>query len=312
VAAPEELPQSDASLIGAFVHHLRAERRLAAGTVAAYRRDVERLAAFLARAGRSLDAATPQLLRRFLAQQHTLGYARTSIARRVAAIRAFYRWAESSGRLERDPALTLGGPRIVRRLPVVLRPAEAAVLVEAPQGRVSAPDPVERAVALRDAALLELLYGAGVRVGELAGLTPERVDLRRRRVRVWGKGSKEREVPIGEPAAEALEAWLRDGRPELAGDRSGEALFLTSRGRPLGDRGVRRVVAAHARATLPGRRVSPHTLRHSYATHLLEGGADLRVVQELLGHASVATTQRYTHVSRRRLFEAHARAHPRA
>ncbi|HXF37742.1 MAG TPA: tyrosine recombinase XerC [Actinomycetota bacterium] len=318
--ARRDLPHRDRGLVEAFLAHLDAERRLSPHTVAAYRRDLLHLVAFLERAGAGLGAATYHDLRRFLAQQTTLGYARASIARRVAAIRTFYRWARSRGLVGTDPSALLGRPKVTSRLPAVLRPAEAAALVEAP---VEPPpgdggaDPVERAAALRDRAVLELLYGSGLRVGEVAGLSVDRVDLARERVRVLGKGGKEREVPLSEYARDAIERYLEEGRPALApraerrpGD--GGALFVNRRGRPATPRDLRRIVERYVRHELSGRRVTPHTLRHSFATHLLEGGADIRVVQELLGHASVATTQRYTHVSRARLFAAYRRSHPRA
>jgi site-specific recombinase XerD len=304
----DEVPPSDASLIEGFAEHLAYERHLAANTVAAYRRDLAQLATFLARGGSSLARADHERLRRFLAQRTSMGYARASIARKVGAIRAFYRWASARGRVPADPAATLGRPKVVNRLPTVLRPAEAGALVEAPTG--AAEDPLERALVLRDRAVLELLYGSGLRVGEVAGLTLEGVDLQRGRVRVLGKGSKERAVPMSDYAISAVRDYLRDGRGTIAGE--GGWLFFNRRNRRFSERDIRAMVNRYAGSLLPGRRVSPHTLRHSFATHLLEGGADIRAVQELLGHASVATTQRYTHVSRRRLVEAYARAHPRA
>jgi integrase/recombinase XerC len=321
--APSDLPQPDAALIAAFADHLRLERRLSPLTVAAYRHDVELLAVFLSRGRSSLIAADYPVLRRFLAQQHALGYARASIARRVGAIHTFYRWAAGEGRLERDPSLLLGRPKVVNRLPSVLRPKEAERLVEAVAGEREANGPqrddaVDRAVVLRDRAALELLYGSGLRVAEAAGLTSDRVDLDRGRVLAFGKGAKEREVPMSDFAVEALAEYVREGRPVLEGERtsaaspSSQALFLNRKGRPMGERDIRRIVGGYGDRLLPGRRVTPHTLRHSFATHLLEGGADIRAVQELLGHASVATTQRYTHVSRARLFEAYDRSHPRA
>jgi integrase/recombinase XerC len=285
------------------------ERRLSEHTVAAYRRDLTQLAVFLARQGRNLTTVTYPELRRFLAQQATLGYARSSIARRVGAIHTFYRWAAARGLVERDPAALLGRPKVANRLPGVLRPREAAELVETPDAAEDGP-PLERAIALRDRAILELMYGSGLRVGEVAGLTVDRLDLARGRVTVMGKGSKEREVPLSDPAAEALEAYLRHGRGDLADGSA--SVFFNRRKRPIGTRDIRRLVGRYGERTLGGRHVTPHTLRHSFATHLLEGGADIRAVQELLGHASVATTQRYTHVSRTRLFEAYRQSHPRA
>jgi site-specific recombinase XerD len=307
---PDPLPQPEFELLRAFEDHLRLERHLAENTVVAYRRDLEQLATFLGRNRSSFRDAPYPLLRRFLAQQHTLGYARASIARRVGAIRTFYRWAVSAGHLATDPSLLLGRPKVVSRLPTVLRPAEAADLAGAPVARPEEGS-LGRAIALRDAAVLELLYGSGLRVGEVANLSLDRVDIPRARVLVLGKGSKERDVPISEYAADAVSTYLLDGRPWMASDDS-RHLFFNRRRKPFSERDIRSMVQRYGATLLPGRRVTPHTLRHSFATHLLEGGADIRAVQELLGHASVATTQRYTHVSRRRLFEAYERAHPRA
>ncbi len=311
MTSSDELPPSEVRLIEHFADHLALERRLSPNTVAAYRRDLTQLSVFLTRQSSSLAIATYPLLRRFLAQQHTLGYARSSVARRVGAIHTFYRWAVTAGRLAEDPSLTLGRPKVVSRLPTVLRPAEAAALAEAPADEASDDDPLEHAVALRDRAVLELLYGSGLRVGEVATLTIDRVDLGRERVLVMGKGSKEREVPMSDPSVTALEAYLEAGRPFMAPE-GGRELFYNRRKKRFSQRDIRTMVEQYVDRLLPGRRVSPHTLRHSFATHLLEGGADIRAVQELLGHASVATTQRYTHVSRARLFQAYERSHPRA
>jgi integrase/recombinase XerC len=310
VAPKEDLPASQARLIEAFAAHLTHERHLSGHTVAAYRRDLTQLATFLQRAGSSLTDADHPRLRRYLAQQHALGYARASIARRVGAIRTFYRWAVAADETDRDPSVLLGTPKVVNRLPTVLRPREAAELAESP-GSAAEAEPFERAVALRDRAVLELLYGSGLRVGEVVGLTRVQVDLDRGRVLVRGKGDKEREVPMSDHAVDAVRAWLSAGRPTMAGeDRT--TMFFNRKGKPFSGRDIRAMVEQYAGRVLPGRRVTPHTLRHSFATHLLEGGADIRAVQELLGHASVATTQRYTHVSRTRLFEAYERSHPRA
>jgi len=334
MAPREDLPHPDETLIGEFADHLALERHLSEHTVAAYRRDLTQLAVFLARQRRSLVTATYPLLRRFLAQQVTLGYARASIARRVGAIHTFYRWAESRGTVGSDPAALLGRPKVASRLPTVLRPLEAARLVESPGAEVSSDaepagraeradavagadgadgaDARRRAIVLRDRAVLELLYGSGLRVGEVSGLTLDRLDLPRGRVLVMGKGSKEREVPLSDFAREALDAYLREGRRTMWPGAGTPAVFFNRRRRPLSPRDIRTMVEQYGERTMSGRRVTPHTLRHSFATHLLEGGADIRAVQELLGHASVATTQRYTHVSRDRLFEAYRRSHPRA
>lgn len=306
-----DLTQPDAALIEAFAEHLALERHLSENTVAAYRRDVRQLAVFLARQRRSLVTATHPVLRRFLSQQVTLGYARASIARRVGAIHTFYRWAAARGLVATDPAAMLGRPKVTSRLPSVLRPREAAALVEAPVPGSDA-DARERALALRDRALLELMYGSGLRVGEVCGLTLDRVDLGRGRVLVLGKGSKEREVPLSDHAVVALRRYIRTARPQISPDPAPQMLFFNRRKNPMSPRDVRRLVGRYGGRELSGRRVTPHTLRHSFATHLLEGGADIRVVQELLGHASVATTQRYTHVSRTRLFDAYRQSHPRA
>jgi integrase/recombinase XerC len=321
VTSSDELPPSEAGLILAFADHLALERRLSPNTVAAYRRDLTQVAVFLTRQRSSLAEATYPLLRRFLAQQHTLGYARASVARRVGAIHTFYRWAVQTGRLAQDPSLLLGRPKVVNRLPTVLRPREAAELAEAPTTAEAAAqerdDPTgsvdrrEHAVALRDRAVLELLYGSGLRVGEVAGLTLDRMDLDRGRVNVLGKGSKEREVPLSDPSVVALQDYLDHGRALMA-PQGGRELFYNKRKKGFSQRDIRTMVEQYVDRLLPGRRVSPHTLRHSFATHLLEGGADIRAVQELLGHASVATTQRYTHVSRARLFQAYEQSHPRA
>ncbi len=306
----DALPASQRELIDAFLAHLRLERHLSNNTLTAYRTDLLHLATFLHRSHLGLASADHATLRRFLAQQHALGYARASIARRVGAIHTFYRWANDAGRIDQDPSLLLGRPKVANRLPTVLRVGEAAALMEEP---ASTPedDPTAVAVRRRDEAILELLYGSGLRVSEITTLTTDGLDLDGGRVHVVGKGSKERSVPLSEYAVGALRVWLADGRPVLATEPT-RALFVNRKRKPMGPRDVRAMVDGYAGSLLPGRRVGPHTLRHSFATHLLEGGADIRAVQELLGHSSVATTQRYTHVSRTRLFEAHERSHPRA
>lgn len=309
VSDDRALPRPQRALIDAFTTHLRLERHLSPNTVAAYRIDLIHLATFLHRSSSSLEDADQSTLRRFLAQQHALGYARASIARRVGAIHTFYRWAVDEGRIEHDPSLLLGSPKVANRLPTVLRASEAADLMERPEADAF-DDLIDRAIALRDRAILELLYGSGLRVGEVTTLRPGDLDLDGARVLVRGKGSKERRVPVSDDAVAAVDAWLAQGRPVLV-TGAGGPLFCNRRHKPMSARDVRAMVHGYAGRLLPGRRIGPHTLRHSYATHLLEGGADIRAVQELLGHSSVATTQRYTHVSRARLFEAHERAHPR-
>lgn len=322
--------EDDRALLDAFAHHLGLGRGLSEHTVRAYRSDMDALSVFLERAGDTLRTASPASLRRWLAQLTTRGYARATIARRAAAVRTFYAWAERRGFVEQDPAALLAAPAARSRLPSVLSPSEARRLVEIPEApagsALSEPgDPatsrraavrgVAAAVLQRDRVILELLYGCGLRVAELCALDVRDVDLSTRRVRAFGKGGKERVVPLGDFAASAVQDYLRDARRRVApGVERAEpdALLYNRRGRRMTPRDVRSALTARLPADLQGRRVSPHTLRHSYATHLLEGGAEIRAVQELLGHASLATTQRYTHVSRTRLFDAYRRSHPRA
>jgi integrase/recombinase XerC len=295
----------DEALVRQFEDHLLLGRRLSEHTVRAYGRDVRSLAEFLGRAGTPLGDATHADLRRWLANLTTLGYARSTIARRAAAVRTFYAWASGRALVAGNPAALLGSPKPVNRLPAVLSRSEAEDLASAPAGS----DPV----GLRDRAVLELLYGCGLRVAELCGLNTGDVEVDVQRVRVLGKGGKERQVPVGDFATEALKHYLESGRRPMA-PREGEdpALFFNRRRKRLGPRDVRALLERYRKGALDGRRLSPHTLRQSFATHLLEGGAEIRVVQELLGHSSLATTQRYTHVSRRRLFDAYRSSHPRA
>lgn len=308
-AAP--LPAAWRHAVGVFADHLRDERMLSAHTVAAYRRDGVQLAAFCASAG-IVDPAEvePLVLRRHLAGLAGAGYAPASIARKAAATRALFALLTRRGLVGGDPAAALGTPRGGRRLPRVLRADQVRRLLAVPDPNTTSG---QRAVAL-----LELLYGAGARVGEAVGLDLGAVDLAAGSVRLLGKGHKERLVPLGEPACRALERWLHDGRPAtLAAAARGRprvdtgAVFVATRGGRLSAREARAVVGRAARGAGLGP-VSPHTLRHSYATHLLEGGADLRSVQELLGHAAPSTTQVYTHVSRRHLRSSYEHAHPRA
>jgi integrase/recombinase XerC len=299
------LPDALADALEAFVRHLALERGRSAHTVRAYRGDVASLLEHAARLGVE-DVAGLDLgvLRSWLARQRTGGAARTTLGRRGSAARTFTAWAARRGLLIDDPGPLLASPKGHRPLPDVLRPDESARLLDA----VGGDTPEE----LRDRLALELLYATGTRVGELCGLDVDDVDLSRRVLRVLGKGDRERTVPYGAPAGAALDAWLARGRPAWATARSGPALLLGARGGRVDPRTVRAVV--HRRlADVPGAPdLGPHGLRHSAATHLLEGGADLRSVQELLGHASLATTQVYTHVSVERLRASYASAHPRA
>lgn len=298
------LPVPMREAVDAFARHLGSERGRSAHTVRAYVGDVVSLLDHASRMGRTgpgdLDLT---VLRSWLARLRTTGAARTSLARRAAAARTFTAWAHRDGLLDLDVGAQLASPKARRSLPTVLRGDQAATLVTTPTGN----DPVR----LRDRLVLELLYATGVRVSELCGLDVDDVDRSRRLVRVLGKGRKERSVPYGRPAEQAIDAWLRHGRPALAKPGSGPALLLGARGGRLQPTTARAVVSRYAAdAGLP--HISPHGLRHSAATHLLEGGADLRSVQELLGHASLTSTQIYTHVSVERLRSAYRQAHPRA
>ncbi|WP_431935108.1 tyrosine recombinase XerC [Micromonospora sp. RP3T] len=329
------LPTAMRAAVDDFADHLSRVRNRSAHTVRAYVTDVVALLDHAARMGRAdlpeLDLA---VLRSWLARQRTTGTARTTLARRAAAARTFSAWAHRAGLLPGDVAAPLASPRARRDLPTVLRADQAAALMDAPARAAGATDrdtglPAEtepdtghgggagdeagppEAVLLRDRLLLELLYGTGVRISEACSLDVTDVDQARRVVRVLGKGGRERAVPYGVPAQRALDAWLGAGRPALVVPGSGHALLLGARGGRLNPTTARRIVAGWtAAAGVP--QVTPHGLRHSAATHLLEGGADLRAVQELLGHSSLASTQIYTHVSVERLRAAYRQAHPRA
>jgi site-specific recombinase XerD len=245
-----------------------------------------------------------RVLRRYLADLDSGGYARRTTARKASVLRRYFGWLRRVGTLTADPTRGLTAPRGAARLPHVLRDAELEVLLDGATARSEGDDEIVRH---RDDAVLELLYGSGLRVSELCGLDRRDVDLSAGRARVLGKGSKERLVPVSEPAAKRIRAWLDHGRPALAGAESGDALFLNRRGKRLGPRDVRRILDRRSAAP-----THQHAIRHTFATHLLDGGADLRVVQELLGHADLGTTQIYTQVSKERLQRIHQATHPRA
>jgi integrase/recombinase XerC len=301
---PTDLPPAWAEALDSFIEHLAHVRGRAANTVAAYRRD----SVALARACVDEGAAHPgevdlALLRRHLASLDEAGYARATIARRASTARSLFAHLVRSGLVGRDPATLLASPKAGRQLPRVLRHDQIALLI-------AAPDP-STPTGLRDRALLELLYATGARVSEAVGLDLVDLQLAEGLVRLHGKGGKDRIVPVGEPAVDAIEDYLATGRPDLACPVPTDAVLLNTRGRRLDPRDARAAVVHAARQAGLGH-VTPHTLRHSVATHLLEAGADIRVVQEFLGHASLGTTQRYTHLSRGWLREVHAQAHPRA
>src|SRR6476661_4360915 len=311
----EDLPASD-SLPDAltahrecFAAHLRSVRGMSPHTVRAYRGDVTALLQYLVDSGcddlAALDLAS---LRGWLGTQHRKGHRRSTQARRVAAVRAFTAWATRAGVLDNDPGWRLVAPRPQRALPAVLHPQQAAAALDAAQRGAAEEDPI----ALRDHAVTELLYATGIRVAELCGLDLGDIDPQRRLVRVLGKGAKERAVPYGLPAQRAVLRWLERGRPALAQPHSAAALFLGARGGRVDQRIIRTVVHDVVAAVRDAPDMGPHGLRHSAATHLLAGGADLRAVQELLGHATLATTQLYTHVTVERLKAIHDRSHPRS
>ncbi len=319
VAEPAQaaLPEAMTLAIAAFRRHLASERGLSPHTVRAYVGDTTSLLAHASRAGctqpADLDIA---VLRAWLASQHANGQARATLARRAAAARALTAFACREGWLDRDPGVQLGSPRVHRHLPQVLGQDQVTAVLAAPVhgagAGLSRADLIAAAVSLRDTAIMELLYACGIRVSELCGLDLGDLNPARRTVRVIGKRDKERVVPVGLPAIGAVERWIEQGRAVIAGHDAANAVFVGARGGRIDPRSVRRVV--HARVSAAGSvpDTGPHGLRHSAATHLLEGGADLRSVQEILGHSSLATTQIYTHVSIERLMSVYRRAHPRA
>lgn len=296
------------TVVDAYLRSLGAERDLSALTVEAYRRDLDQFVGWLARSGvDSLGGLNRRVLRRYVAFLAEMRYARRSVARKASTIRSFLRWAVAHDYLAADPSDDLAVPKLDRPLPKVMKPAHAAQLCETP--------PADSPLGMRDRAVLELLYGSGLRVAELCAIDLHDLDLAHGRLRVTGKGRKERRVPIGDAARRALQTYLASARTTLVEKRPDGpdrfALFLNTRGNRLGVRGVRQLMTTYAAAAgLPP--VSPHGLRHSFATHLLDGGADLRAVQELLGHENLATTQIYTHVSTERLRAVYEQSHPRA
>lgn len=307
--ADDGLSEAWAQVLAAFEHHLSAERDLSSHSVRAYMTDLAALADHASRMGLSDPShLTIRSLRSYLANQQTLGRARTTLARRATSARAFTAWLHRTARASEDAGALLAIPKAHRDLPVALSHADIRGLLDATAAAVAD----DGALGLRDLAILELLYATGIRVSELTGLDLDDLDAERRVVRVFGKGRKERMVPYGAPAANAIRVWIDRGRAELRSDASGPALFLGARGGRIDQRTVRRVVHERLAAVEGAADIGPHGLRHTAATHLLEGGADLRSVQEILGHASLGTTQIYTHVSNERLRSAYKLAHPRA
>ncbi len=289
------------ALLREYEDHLTLSRQLSANSVRAYMADLRQMVTVLDVPPRDV---TLQSLRHWLAELMETGAASATIQRRVSAVRGFFAWSTEQSFIEVDPAARLRSPKRTRRLPVVPGRANVDESIRSTEARAE-----EGPLAVRDVAMLEVLYGGGIRVAELCGLDLQDVDEERGTLRVVGKGDKERSVPLGAPARRAVAGW-RTVRHQVAVPGSGDALFVGARGARIDPRVVRRVVHEATRAG--GSEVGPHGLRHAMATHLLEGGADLRSVQEILGHASVATTQMYTHVSAERLRAAFRQAHPRA
>jgi len=301
------MQEADNRLVEKFLTYLSVEKNCSELTVINYRKD---LAAFSRFADSKIQEAswldiTPLDARAYLAELNEKGYSRRTIARRVSALRSFYKYLVRENKLEASPMLRVKSPKLEKKLPVFLDQIEITELLELP-----GVDPLGK----RDAAILELLYATGCRVSELVGLTLERIDLQNRFVLVLGKGNKERLVPIGSTCARAIQSYYpeRKGLMEQHHAAGHEKVFVNSRGGPLTDRSVRRVLDKYINQLAISKNVSPHTIRHTFATHLLENGADLRAVQELLGHANLSTTQIYTHVSTEHITSAYKKNHPRA
>lgn len=293
-------------LATSFLRAAEVERDLSPHTIEAYRRDLLQFEEWAEGRVERVSEVDRRLMRGYLGFLGRKGHARRTVARKASAVRSMLEWAVGQGLIEQNPARDVPAPKLDKPLPRVLKQADAAHLCELP--------PDDDPVGVRDRAILELLYGAGLRVAELCGLDVDDLDLSHLSVTVWGKGRKQRRLPLGRPAGRALEVYVREARPQLLerGSASdGHPLFLNQRGARLHQRGVRALLEKYRDAEGEPR-VSPHALRHSFATHLLDGGADLRAVQELLGHESLATTQIYTHVSTERLRSVYERSHPRA
>lgn len=301
----EEIGERWAAVLGEYENHLSRERDLSEHSVRAYLVDLRSLADHAGRLHIDEPAElTLRALRSWLANLKTRGAARTTLARRSTTARLFTAWLARTGRAEQDAGALLASPAAHRELPTALSQEQIREVIDAID--------VDDAVGRRDLAIIEVLYATGIRIAELTGADVDDIDKMRRVIRVLGKGRKERSVPFGAPAAKALDRWLDHGRPQLAADGSGPALFLGVRGARIDPRVVRQVVHDRLAAVEDAPDLGPHGLRHTAATHLLEGGADLRSVQEILGHASLGTTQIYTHVSGERLRAAYRQAHPRA
>lgn len=287
-----------------FLDFLKIERNLSPRTVEAYRSDLIQFFNYLGRARLDLADTDHRSLRQFLAYLTTLKYSRRSIARKFSALRSFFKFLKETGEMCSNPAVLIGSPKLEKRLPKTV--AEKAI-----SELLSAMD-AGTALGRRDKAILETLYGSGIRVGELIGLNVEDVDFARQEIKVFGKGSKERIIPLHQKALEAVDLYLKTSRTKLRRKKDERALFLNNRGGRFLATGIRRMLEKYIKMTGASTRLSPHAIRHAFATHLLERGADLRVVQELLGHVDLSSTQVYTHLSPHRLKETYKQSHPRA
>ncbi|MDI6692999.1 MAG: tyrosine recombinase [Anaerosomatales bacterium] len=293
----------DAALVDAFLAHLSTIRNMSPATVRAYATDLAQFVAWCERRGISASDATRRDLRAYLAELAAARYAKTTVARKQSSLRSFYAYLVDADLTARDPAAAMPSVKIPERLPPAVPADLVARLLELPD--VTTPR------GLRDRAILELAYATGARVAEISGLDVGNVDLASGQVRLFGKGSKERIVPLHRLAIQILRTYLRDSRPKLLRGRQEDALFVGQRGHRYSTNSIRRMLAGYLESLAAETGLTPHDIRHAFATHLLESGADLRTVQELLGHVALSTTQIYTHVSIRRLREVHERAHPR-
>ncbi|MEW6188709.1 MAG: site-specific tyrosine recombinase/integron integrase [Actinomycetota bacterium] len=316
----EKIAEKEDDKLQEFLRYLSAERNMSPHTLRAYMRDIKQFLNYLQRASKMWNSVDHIILRRYLAYLHTLNYNRTTIARKLASIRSFFKYLQREGYLNTNPAALLSSPKLEKKLPKVLR-------IDVVKELLCTPD--HSTLGQRDKAILETLYATGIRVSELVGMNIDAVNFARQEIKVWGKGSKERIVPIHKIALDAIAEYLAKGYKELArctraqrdrayqqarlpARQAGKALFLSSRGNRLSTVSVRRILNKYMRQMGMSLSVSPHVLRHTFATHLLEAGADLRTVQELLGHVDLSSTQVYTHLSRKSLKETYMRTHPRA
>jgi integrase/recombinase XerC len=297
--------ESRERLLYNYVRYLEVEHHASPYTVRNYTHDLRHFLEFLnAEKVATLEEVDRHLLRHYIASLQEEGFEKASVARKMSALRSFYRYLMQENIISSDPMLTVSSPKLEKRLPSFLSNDEVTRLLEAPNNTTP--------LGQRDRAVLELLYASGLRVSEMARLDLGNVNLEAREIRVWGKGSKERVVLMGKPAASALDLYLRQGRKQLLGKSSTEALFINRYGKRLSERSLQKAISRYALESGLDKRVFPHMLRHSFATHLLDGGADLRVVQELLGHANLTSTQIYTHVTQSQARKVYLAAHPRA